>query len=267
MTILDQILADGYATVRLDPQDAAQLAALYEEATAFFARDEDEKLRYSVPNRATGYRPHAYAHAGDPDRPDLNDSFLYWPQEEKTPPNADAIAPFLTAYEKYRQVAAQITADVIDQLRARYGSVDEVPFERASVLQINSFAEPSQEELLQQPHEDGVFLTVIWTSAPGLEAVLGDGLREMYFPPGQVAVMPGGVMTAMTGGEIQPLFHQARNHRILERKSIMYFVSPDADSDITPFVTNEFNRDLDIRQLVVGNPQSYFGLSEDFVTA
>jgi isopenicillin N synthase-like dioxygenase len=164
-------------------------------------------------------------------------------------------------------VAAQITADVIDQLRARYGSVDEVPFERASVLQINSFAEPSQEELLQQPHEDGVFLTVIWTSAPGLEAVLGDGLREMYFPPDQVAVMPGGVMTAMTGGELQPLFHQARHHRILERKSIMYFVSPDADSDITPFVTNEFNRDLDIRQLVVGNPQSYFGLSEDFVTA
>ncbi|MGH3415912.1 MAG: 2OG-Fe(II) oxygenase family protein, partial [Actinocrinis sp.] len=138
--------------------------------------------------------------------------------------------------------------------------------ERASVLQINSFAEPTDAPLLQQPHEDAVFLTVIWTSAPGLEAVLGEQPRAMDFAPDEVAVMPGSVLTAMTGGEVRPLFHQARNHHILERKSIMYFVSPDAEFAVEPFVTNEFNEGTDIRELVVSNPQNYFGLSEDFVT-
>jgi isopenicillin N synthase-like dioxygenase len=263
--ILDQIASEGYALIRLDPSEARRLAELHREATEFFALDTDAKLRHAVPNRSTGYRPHAYAHAGYPDKPDLNDSFLYWPQASKTPPNSGEIGPFLAANEAYRQVAARITGDVIDCLRDRYGYRAELPFEDASVLQINSFAERSDAELLQQSHEDAVFLTVIWTSAVGLEAVRGEELRPLNFGPDEVAVMPGGVMTMMTGGEIEPLFHLARNHRILDRKSIMYFVSPDASGPIEPFTVNDFNRGTDIQKLVLNNPQDYFGLTEDFV--
>jgi isopenicillin N synthase-like dioxygenase len=263
--MLAQILAEGYATVRLDADAAARLATLYSEATQFFARDTEAKLQYSVPSRSTGYRPHAYAHAGLPDKPDLNESFLYWPQKSKTPPNDHEITAFLDAYEAYRVVAARIAGELIDELRARYGHVPEVSFEDASVLQINSFGEPSDEELLQQPHEDAILLTVIWASAPGLEAVLGDELRPLNFTPDEVVVMPASVMTVMTGGEIQPLVHLARNHKNVDRKSMMYFVSPNADAEIEPFVVNDFNRTTNIRELVLNNPEAYFGLAKDFV--
>lgn len=265
MTMLDRILTEGYATVRLDPSDAERLATLYRESSEFFARDAETKRRYSTPNLGTGYRPHGAAHSGYAEKPDQNDSFLYWTPSVKTPPNEGEIAGFLTAYEAYRQVVARITAQLIEELRKRYDSDAEAPFERASVLQINSYAELSDEELLQQPHEDADFLTVIWASEPGLGLVIDGVELPMDFPADEVAIMPGSVMTAMTGGEIRPQDHLVRNHRTVGRKSIMYFVSPEVDSPIEPFVVNDFNRSMDIRQLVVDNPQSHFGLTADFV--
>jgi isopenicillin N synthase-like dioxygenase len=264
--MLDRILAEGYATARLDASDADRLAVLYQQATKFFALDAETRLRYSVPSRTTGYRPHGYAHSGYADKPDQNDSFLYWPQASKLPPNDGGITGFLAAYEDYRQVAARITAELIDALRKRYGSGGATPFQKASVAQINSYGEPSDEELLQQPHEDADFLTVIWSDAPGLEAVFGERTLPLNFRSDEVAIMPGSVMTVMTGGEIQPLFHLVRNHGITDRKSIMYFVSPDTESPIEPFVVTDYNRMTDIRQLVISNPENHFGLAPDFVS-
>lgn len=263
--LLDRILTDGYATVRLDPSDADRLAILYREASDFFARGTESKLRHSTPNLGTGYRPHGAAHSGYADKPDQNDSFLYWTPSYKVPPNAGEIGAFLTASEAYRQVVARITGELISELRKRYDSDAQAPFEKASVLQINSYAELSDEDLLQQPHEDADFLTVIWASEPGLELVVNGVSRPMDFPADEVAIMPGSVMTAMTGGEIAPQDHLVRNHRTMGRKSIMYFVSPDVDSPIEPFVVNDFNRSMDIRRLVVNNPQNHFGLTADFV--
>lgn len=266
MTMLDRIMAEGYATVRLGLSGAERLAALYQEANKFFALDAEAKLRYGTESRGFGYRPHAYANSGDAGKPDQNDSFLYWTQASRRPPNDHEIDGFLTAYEAYREVVVRITAQLIGELRERYDSKAMTPFETASVLQINSYGQLSQDDLLQQPHEDADFLTVIWSDAPGLEAVFAD--REplpLHFRADEVAVMPGNVMTAMTGGEIKPLFHLVRNHGIVGRKSIMYFVSPDTDSTVEPFVVNDYNRSIDIRQLVISNPENHFGLAPDFV--
>jgi isopenicillin N synthase-like dioxygenase len=263
-TVFDEILSSGFGTVRLDPGEAQRLTGLYREAAAFFALDPPTKLRHSVPNRSIGYRPHAYAHAGYPDKPDLNDSFLYWQSKHRAPSNPDEISSFLDALEAYRVVTARIVSNLVEVMRLRYDYKHTLPFEDASVMQINSFGVASDQELLQQPHEDAVFLTVISTSAEGLEAVHGDISEPLKFASDEVLVMPGSVMTLMTGGEIPPLYHQARNHGILDRMSIMYFVSPDTTSAIEPFVVNDSNRMTDIRDLVIKNPQT-FGLSEDFV--
>jgi isopenicillin N synthase-like dioxygenase len=263
-SVLDQVMHQGYALVRLDETETGHLAAVYQGVLAFFAQDVADKARHGVPNRSTGYRPYAYAHAGDPDRPDHNDSYLFWGRDRKLPGHHEEMKPLLDMLEDYRRVAARITHEVIEELRAHYGYSHELPFERGSVLQINSFATPTEDELLQQAHEDAVFLTVIWTSAEGLEGVRDGELLPFTFAPDEVLVMPGSVMTAMTGGEIPPFHHQVRNHRTLGRKSVMYFVSPDPSWAIEPFVANESNRGTDIRQLVIGNPQT-FGLAEDFV--
>lgn len=263
-SIVSRILADGFALLRLDPSDAATLRQAYEKAMIFFAQDDASKLRYGVPTRIAGYRPYTYAHAGNPDKPDLNDSFLYWPHRREMLGSHTEISEYLDALEAYRIVTARIVAEVFAQLRKHYDYPAELGFENASVLQVNSFTEETDEELLQQEHEDAVMLTVIWTSAPGLEATRPEGPLPITFAPDEVLLMPGGIMTAMTGGEIPAFYHHLRNHHVVGRKSLMYFVCPDAEGPIEPYVRNDTNRDVDIQALVVDNPQT-FGLAEEFI--
>jgi isopenicillin N synthase-like dioxygenase len=132
---------------------------------------------------------------------------------------------------------------------------------------VNSFGTPSERELLQTRHEDAVLLTVIWTSAPGLECETDGVMRPTCFAPDEVGVMAGGIMTAMTGGEIQPCYHLARNTRNEDRKSIMYFVNPDVDRPIVPFREGAADAGPDLREIVKDNPQSHFGLSGDFISS
>jgi isopenicillin N synthase-like dioxygenase len=269
---LDQILSQGYGIVRLDADEAVLLSGLYREATEFFTKDTPDKLRYSVPNRISGYRPFKYANTGSMDKPDYNDSFVYWRHRRASLPYHEEITRFLDAAEAYRQVTARIVRDLIEAMCVRYDYQQKLPFEDASLLQINSFVQPVDSTLYQYSHEDADLLTVIWASAPGLEGMAGEDDDEKNgvpfdFPPDEVLIMPGSLLTAMTGGAVPPFYHQVRNHNIRERKSIMYFVSPEAAEPIEPFVRNDFNAELDIQQLVVDNPGTYFGLSQDFVSA
>jgi isopenicillin N synthase-like dioxygenase len=225
-----------------------------------------------VPNRISGYRPFKYANTGSKDKPDYNDSFVYWRHRRASLPYQEEITRFLDAAEAYRQVTARIVRDLIEEMRVRYDYQHELSFEDASLLQINSFVQPVDTALYQYSHEDADLLTVIWASAPGLEGMAGEDDDEkngvpFNFPPDEVLIMPGSLLTAMTGGAVPPFYHQVRNHNIRERKSIMYFVSPEAAEPIEPFVRNDFNAELDIQQLVVDNPGTYFGLSQDFVSA
>jgi isopenicillin N synthase-like dioxygenase len=269
---LDQILSQGHGTVRLDDSEAALLSGLYREATDFFTKDTPDKLRYSVPNRISGYRPFKYANTGSNDKPDYNDSFVYWRHRRASLPYQEEITGFLDAAEAYRRVTARIVRDLIEAMCLRYDYEHELPFEDASLLQINSFVQPVEATLYQYSHEDADLLTVIWASAPGLEGTAGEDDDEKNgvpynFAPDEVLIMPGSLLTAMTGGAVPPFYHQVRNHNIRERKSIMYFVSPEATGRIEPFVRNDYNAEMDIQRLVVDNPQTYFGLSQDFVSA
>jgi hypothetical protein len=116
-TALNRILEQGCALVRLDNTEASSLKMAYEEGMEFFAMDAALRLRHGVPTRITGYRPYAYAHAGDPDKPDLNDSFLYWPHRREELENHKEINTFLDALEAYRVVAARIVHALFAQLR------------------------------------------------------------------------------------------------------------------------------------------------------
>jgi len=267
--VLDQIFSRGYASVRLESAESAVLDELFKKATGFFSMSESEKLRYGVENRITGYRPFSYANTGSADKPDLNDSFLYWKHRRESQPHQGEIAAFLDAAEAYRAVAAEVVSDAIKELCEYYEYKPELPFEQASVLQINSFVKPVDREFYQFAHEDADLLTVIWASHPGLEGVFEGGRVERYdfTTPGEVLVMPGSLLTAMTDDKIDPFYHQVKNYNTPDRKSIMYFVSPEATGPIEPFDKNCKHSAEDIQRLVIENPQMHFGLSEDFVSA
>lgn len=261
-----QLLDEGFAVCRLDAAGSRSVRELYTLSTEFFLQEVPKKSRHLVSNLSNGYRPLKSSHSGSPERPDLSESFLYWPHRRDAIPSHDQIAPFLDALESYRRAVAQITRAVIDGLRAHYGYPHALPFEQASVVQINSFGMHTEEQLLVHPHEDGVLFTIIWASTEGLEGFVDGEAKAFKLAPDEALIMPGSVLTCMTGGQIQPFYHQARNFGYTDRKSFMFFVCPDTDADdaIHPFVVNDTNRDCDVRSLVINNPQM-FGLAEDFL--
>jgi isopenicillin N synthase-like dioxygenase len=262
--VLDELLSRGYAFVRLDPMCSTALENLYRASTSFFALDLEQKLRYSVQNRVLGYRPFAYANTGSVDKPDLNDSFLYWKDRGESLTFAHEISGFLDAAEGYRTIVAGLVHDVVGELSRHYAYNAELSFEKASVLQINSFLKPVDAEVHQYAHEDLDLLTVIWASAPGLELVLSDGqVTPVSFGADEVCIMPGSGLTILSGGELGPLHHQVRNHAVSERKSIMYFASLSPADPILPFVCNDFNRTADYRFLA--ESLTGFGISPHFM--
>jgi len=107
--------------------------------------------------------------------------------------------------------------------------------------------------------------TIVFHPMCHLDRHEGQAFQRLHGLACRRAGDPASLMTVMTGGEIQPLYHLVRNHRNVDRKSVMYFVSPDADREIEPFVVNDYNRTTNIQELVLNNPEAYFGLAKDFV--
>jgi hypothetical protein len=277
LPLLTQFRVAGFARVQLGAWQARLLTELYDQTTEFSQRDPERQALHQSPKLNNGYRPLGAAHAGDPNAVDLNDSFLFWGvRSAYSIPEFGLIRPLLTALEDYRRdVCVVLMSRLVAELCEYYGegveSVAALPFEATSVLQFNSFHTPTERELLQTRHEDGVVATVIWTSAPGLEIFHNDVITSLTPASDEVFIMPGSILTAMTGEEIPPLFHQARNLRVSspeeydpERKSIMYFSNFDPRGRmIEPFVRNESNRDTDIGAMILESPDM-FGLPDHF---
>lgn len=69
------LLADGWAKVRLDEEQADRLATLLDEATNFFGLAAAAKERHSSVDANHGYRAMGREYSITPDRPDVNESF------------------------------------------------------------------------------------------------------------------------------------------------------------------------------------------------
>lgn len=255
-----EMLRTGYSLARLDEDTAQRLAHVYAHAADFFAQSDEAKLRHGIESRNVGYRPFAYAGTPNGER-DFNDSFVYWAKERNALPHSEEIFLFLQSLEMYRTALMHLVEGIINEMSSHYSYQHELPFARASLLQVNSYFQLSDRELLQARHEDATFLTVISVNAEGLEVELEGEMKGITLKPGEVLLMPGSIMALMTSGDVQPLYHRARNFHHVHRKSVMYFVSPDVNSKIEPFVAN--NSEC-IRNAVVDAPQ-LFGLADDFV--
>jgi isopenicillin N synthase-like dioxygenase len=261
--IVDDLLRQGYSRIPVDATDAAALANAFAAGTEFFAQDAYELKRFSGSSTNHGYRAFGDEYSVSPDRPDQNDSFSLWADETATIPNADEITPFLAALSQWRAVLRPLAGAIFDALGERYGAHESISFERAAYLQLNNYKLASPDiDFLQDQHEDGHLVTFINTTAPGLE--IRDtpaGFSPVTTTPNEVLVMPGSVLTKMTGGQVAPLYHRVRNHGIIGRKSLMYFVNPQMDVPLQPWLSNETNAGIDILEYARTAP-GMFGLPD-----
>jgi isopenicillin N synthase-like dioxygenase len=256
------ILERGYAVVKLDEVHENAVHHAINTANEFFRRPVDVKNAHGSTDHNYGYRPFGIEYSVTPERPDMNEVFTLWASRLDLIPNAADIPELTGAFLAWRDSIAPLVKAVLDEVAADFG-VDAAPeFEKASYLQINSYLQtPDDRDLLQDKHEDGHMVTVIHATAPGLE-IYADGVggeAQPFLPEhDEIVIMPGSVLTALSGGKIEPLYHQVRNHGLDDRQSIMYFVNPVVDEPLFSWLDVDGERE-DIREHVQNAPKM-FGL-------
>ncbi|MFE5595631.1 hypothetical protein [Streptomyces sp. NPDC056549] len=191
------LLDGGHATIPLNAKGIEALAELRTQAARFFTQDEKTKLRHGGDDFNFGYRPYGRQYSVSPDRPDMNSSFVYRADDPTAIPyhKADTIAPFLTALGAYWRVAAAIADQVLAGLASHYGYRGDLQFR-------------------------------IETDAQMRQAAVGAG---------RLLVMPGSVLTAMTDGQIPPLYHQVRNHGLKRCITTLFMVNPGLNGNVIPY--------------------------------
>ncbi|MGV9267431.1 hypothetical protein ACWDRR_22520 [Kitasatospora sp. NPDC003701] len=244
------LLDRGHTTIPLSTADLKALAELRTQAARFFTQDEETKLRHGSDDFNFGYRPYGRQYSVSPDRPDMNSSFTYWADDPAKVPGHedDSVAPFLKALGMYWQVAADAADQVLAGLAGHYGYRDDLHFRASSYLEVNWYLRDAERDLLQDRHEDGHLFTLATSDGPGLEIETGRELKQATVGDGRLLVMPGSVLTAMTAGQVPPLYHQVRNHHLEQRITVLYLVNPPLGQLVAPYVAED-GRAVDVAAL------------------
>ncbi|HEU5267073.1 MAG TPA: 2-oxoglutarate and iron-dependent oxygenase domain-containing protein [Jatrophihabitans sp.] len=254
------ILDRGYCVVKLSDVDTTNLHNAISTAVEFFERPLEDKNAHGSSDHNYGYRPFGIEYSQTPDRPDMNECFTLWSSRLDLIPNAQDIPELTAAFLAWRDSLAPLVKAILDEVARNFGTDDAPEFEKASYLQINyCLPAPPQRDLLQDKHEDGHMVTVLHATAPGLEIYVNDEPKPMLPGPDEIVIMPGSVLTALSGGKIEPLYHQVRNHGLADRQSLMYFVNPEIDEPLFGWIDSPDGERVDIREHVQNAP-SMFGL-------
>ena len=254
------ILDQGYCVVKLSDVDATNLQNAIGTTNRFFARPLDEKIVHGSTDHNYGYRPFGIEYSLTPDRPDMNECFTLWSSRLDLIPDADKINDVTEAFLAWRDSLAPLVQAILDEVAAAFHAGGAPAFDKASYLQMNyCLPTPPERDLLQDKHEDGHMVTVLHATAPGLEIYVNDEVQPMLPDSDEVVIMPGSVLTALSGGKIAPLYHQVRNHGLDDRQSIMYFVNPEVDEALFSWIASPDGTRVDIREHVQNAP-TMFGL-------
>ena len=262
--------AQGYLKLRCQPDVAAAVNKVLDEADVFFSLPLALKQKNALSDLCEGYRGLGTEYSYVEERPDLHESFwLHAFNAKQARSHFDHHGQ--TLYQCMLHVADlfdEIIASILVKLQKYFGvtNADQPQFATAfgSHLQLNYYV-PSKHrrDLLMDCHEDGLLFTIQHSNASGLEIRGADGsFTPVITERGELFIMPGDIAMLLSGGEIQPLYHRVRNMpQVRERMSLMYFANPNAsyDREIKPWRETEVNRGVDIMQRVIENPLK-FGL-------
>jgi isopenicillin N synthase-like dioxygenase len=231
-------------------------------ANEFFARSAAEKHRYACPAWVEGYRELGPEYSQVPERPDLTESFSAW-NRNRARHELEAWAagcPLHGALRHASSLLEHMMRDLFAAMAEYFApGAPELRFHKATYIQLNYY-EPARHsrELLQDPHEDGHLVTLVQTNAPGLEIEVDGEFVPADVGRDELLVMPSSLLSLMTGYRVKPLHHQVRNSRRTDpRSSLLYFVNPEIDQALKPWVENESNRGIDIIERANAAPKQF----------
>jgi isopenicillin N synthase-like dioxygenase len=251
------VFEQGWAKLRLSESDRLVLAHLMETSTVFFSQSHVAKCLHAADD-AHGYRAMGQEYSATAERPDVNESLSLWSDRLDLIPHAAHLGPVGALLVDWQRIAADITWSVLEGLAKRFSQERVLPFRAASSVQVNQYAPaPLSRECLQDRHEDGHIVTLVHGTKPGLELFIDGEPMPVTTAEDELIVMPGSVLTMLTGGSVSPMYHQVRNLGIADRRSVMYFVNPEMREPIVPWVGSRH----DLREAVRSRPNA-FGLPD-----
>ncbi|MET0314358.1 MAG: 2OG-Fe(II) oxygenase family protein [Hansschlegelia sp.] len=258
------LLHSGYAIVRLEADDLHLLDGVFDQAGGFFDRDASDKERFARPDILEGYRGFGAEFSEAPDRPDLNETFSLVPRNMAREDLADwpALNPLHRAMGAIAPLYCDLADGVLEDLRRFINPAgDRIASAEFSYLQLNYYR-PGREtrELLQDGHEDGHLLTIVTSRQPGLEMKVGGRFEPATLARDEVLIMPGSILTLMTGGLTTPLIHRVRRvGGYKARASLMFFVNASITNAPRAWAPSDDGAYPDIRQATIESSQM-FGL-------
>ncbi|HEV7921954.1 MAG TPA: 2OG-Fe(II) oxygenase family protein [Thermoanaerobaculia bacterium] len=258
---------DGYADVTLPAATRAAVADVYRAGLAFFRLSSERKLRDSLPASEFGYRPVGVEYSQSPQRPDPFESFS---ASIRTVELAGCLRSeearllqrrMVAVIEPFEEIADRLLSTIAGTLG---GSPPQIGggCRRWSSLQLN-YSRPGTvtTAFIHEAHEDGHALTLAMATGPGLELQRPDGtFAPVESSARRMIVMPGEILTLLSGGRIRPLYHRVvPRHDMDERMALLFFADPPPVA-CAPWVSTAANAGVDIAQRVLTNAERY-GLS------
>jgi len=249
--LLEELLARGHAKLQIGRESRRQIDHAFATAREYFATPFPEKSAFALSQFVEGYREIGLEYSQVKERPDLTESFSLW---NRNRPHTEAAGwtqscPIHAELRRTIDDLSSYVAELFQTMADKWAPGTVGPrFQRASYIQVNYY-EPAQHsrDMLQDGHEDGHLITLVTANSPGLEIQIGDKYVPVELGPDEMLIMPGSLLTLMTGGAIPPLFHQVKNSRRQEaRYSMMFFVNPEGNQVLEPWIRNETNKDADV---------------------
>jgi isopenicillin N synthase-like dioxygenase len=258
-----EIIDAAYSVVPLSEIELNQLSKTLKVGRDFFNLDIKFKNLCAAEDRNSGFRRIGEEYSQSPSRPDLNESYSIWGSAIPSVGRPDAvIAAEMIAWQRILQqlltklipaLRNLVVGDNYDEVQAQY--ID------SSYTQLNFYqsTDVDERELLQDVHEDGHLITLLVTDGPGLEiSETADGTLKPISPGlSSLIAMSGSALTAMSGSRISPLYHRVRNHQLLQRFSLMYFVNPDVSQPL--YAWTDADGATDLAPIIAAKPGD-FGL-------
>lgn len=262
LALIPQLERQGYLRIAVDAALQRASERVYAAANEFFARSAADKQRYAMPACVEGYRELGPEYSQVPERPDLTESFSAWNRNRARPEleGWQAGCPLHGALRQASTILGHTMRGLFAAMAEYFApGAPELRFYNATYLQLNYY-EPARHsrELLQDRHEDGHLVTLVRTNAPGLEIEVDGKMVPAEVGKDELLLMPGSLLSLMTGDRVKPMYHQVRNSRRTDpRSSMLYFVNPEIDQQLEPWILNDSNRGIDIIERANAAPKQF----------
>lgn len=263
--VFERLRDDGFLQIHLTATARDRVTATFGAAYPFFRAPANEKDSNKLPNDL-GYRPIGVEYSQSPERPDPVESFTACGRMRTTAKELlsagahNLYERMLATIEILEPIAEALTIQLADTLKGHSsGEKLHGAFRRWSCLQLN-YSRPADitTAFIHEPHEDGHLLTIACATGPGLEVQMENGnYMSITTAPDEVLIMPGEIISLLTGGQIKPLYHRVRPESSDPERIALLFFGDIHPQFCEPWIQNDVNANVDIGARVLTNANRF----------